>query len=106
MRVSVVHLSDMHFDRDSNEILRKVNALVAAICSSDPTCHDYVVSLSGDVANTGAGDEYRAANLFLDQLRQAITKHQPASKVVVPILLPLRQLIRPVALAHCTNATE
>ena len=68
MAVSIVHLSDFHFTDENNSIMSKVPALVAAICSADPTCVDYVIVLSGDIANHGTEPQYKSAESFLSQL--------------------------------------
>ncbi len=83
MCVSIVHLSDLHFGLGPNEIERRLNALASAICSADPSCHEYILAISGDIANTGAREEYTAAQAFIEELRRTITAYQEGNTVSI-----------------------
>jgi hypothetical protein len=81
MVVSIVQLSDFHFADDSNSIVGKLPALAAAIRAADPTCEDYVIVLSGDVADHGTESQYKIATSFLARLTAAITTDCPHAEV-------------------------
>src|SRR6266496_3003834 len=81
MTVSIVHLSDFHFTENNNSILGKLPALAAAIRAADPTCADYVIVLSGDLADHGTEPQYKIVTAFLSHLTAAITKDLPAARV-------------------------
>lgn len=87
MSVTIVHLSDLHFTVGTNALEAKLRPLAAAISSADPSCNEYIVVLSGDVAYHGAAEEYEVASSFFNRLSNAINDHNPNATVrflVVP----------------------
>jgi hypothetical protein len=81
MRLSIVQLSDIHFCAAQNSVESRVAQLAAAICSTDPICTEYVVFLTGDVAQSGQEDEYTIAVEFLKTLSAEMRKFRTGSKV-------------------------
>ncbi len=81
MLVTIVHLSDLHVREAVDAVHAKLRPLAAAICSIDPTCNDYIVVLSGDVAYHGFAEEYVVANSFIRSLTQFIVEYNAKAKV-------------------------
>jgi hypothetical protein len=81
MRFAITQLSDLHFTADKNTIQPKVRPLGAAICSADPTCKEYIIVLSGDIAYQGLAAEYEIALSFLKDLAATITEYKPQANV-------------------------
>src|ERR1700722_12704632 len=81
MRAAIVHLSDIHFRAANNPIEARLPQLAAAICSTDPTCTEYLVLLSGDIADTGQEVEYETAKAFFNDLTSAISQRQPGCNI-------------------------
>jgi hypothetical protein len=75
MRTAIVHLSDLHFQDGQNALRSKVPQLAAAICSTDATCADFTIVLSGDIAADGIRSQYGIAKQFLDDLSDAMAGH-------------------------------
>jgi predicted MPP superfamily phosphohydrolase len=70
MRLSLIHLSDIHFKGPRDVILRRTEKLAAAIRSTLSYSEDEQVFLtvSGDIAFSGHPDEYTIASSFLSKL--------------------------------------
>ncbi len=68
MQTAIVHLSDIHFRAGANILAGRIKQLANAVCSTDPTCTEYLIILTGDIANTGIQEEYRIAARFLGDL--------------------------------------
>ncbi len=81
MRLTLIHLSDIHFSDGKNSLEARLDKLAAAISSVDPLARDYLIILSGDIANTGQRAEYEKAILFFDRLRTDILARVPGSTV-------------------------
>jgi len=81
MRLALVHLSDLHVTDQNNELNAKLESLVAAITAADPTCNDYIVILSGDIANSGEKQEYIRALDFLREVKRLIVERNPSADV-------------------------
>ena len=81
MLAAIVQLSDLHFQDGRNAIRSKLSQLAAAICSTDATCSDFTIVLSGDIAANGIQSEYGTAKQFLDDLALAIAGHNPSAQV-------------------------
>jgi predicted MPP superfamily phosphohydrolase len=81
MLVSIVHLSDIHFSEFGNTVTGKPNQLAAAICETDLSCRQFIVVLSGDIAQSGVKAEYAIARAFFDSLKEAICRSRPQSVV-------------------------
>jgi 3',5'-cyclic AMP phosphodiesterase CpdA len=75
MRVTLVHLSDIHFTVGVNAIHGKLRHLAAAICSTDPLCNQYLIVLSGDITYNGTAEEYQVASQFLASLKNFVIDH-------------------------------
>jgi 3',5'-cyclic AMP phosphodiesterase CpdA len=72
MLVSIVQLSDIHFRETKNSIETKLGGLVSAIASTETSCQEYIIVLSGDIANEGSAQEYTAARNFLGGLEHGL----------------------------------
>ncbi len=93
---TIVHLSDLHFGRVDQNLLRPLQELVASLAPD-------VVVVSGDLTQRAKTEEFKAARAFLDTL--------PGPQIVVPgnhdiplynvasrFLAPLRKYTRYVTL--------
>jgi Calcineurin-like phosphoesterase len=83
-----VHLSDLHFRTSDNLLMKRVDAIAAAICGVDPSCERYLMLCSGDVANEGAEKEYNNALAFFIAVNSAIIGRLPKSSVTTTICVP------------------
>ncbi|MDP1442182.1 metallophosphoesterase [Priestia megaterium] len=75
MLLSIIHLTDIHLNNSSNPLLDKTDSLWRALKSELRSSDIVVCCISGDVAQSGNGDEYfnYAIPLF-DNIRDEIKK--------------------------------
>ncbi|WP_433852583.1 metallophosphoesterase [Stenotrophomonas nitritireducens] len=74
MSLLLVHLSDIHIKTDSDPILKRGDAIAAALNPYLPSASLIVIVVSGDVAFSGAKKQYAAAKKFFDGIRKAVRK--------------------------------
>jgi len=90
-RITWLHLSDLHLRAgeqttwDSNIVLRKLLDDIAAQMKSDHLQPDFVV-VSGDIAYSGAPEEYSLARAFFNDLLRTLGKRNFSKKqlLIVP----------------------
>ena len=69
MKLLVLHLSDIHFQKSTDPVLKRVPAILAATRPYLPNVRLIIVVVSGDIAQSGSKDEYRLATRFFADLR-------------------------------------
>jgi hypothetical protein len=74
MRLAVVHLSDIHFRDKNNPVTERLDRIAAAILSAEPAATLYLFVVSGDIAQSGARQEYEVALHFFTELKQRILR--------------------------------
>jgi len=74
MRVAIVHLSDIHLRSKSDVVMTRVEPIATAIAGSAISVDMVIVAVTGDVAYSGAANEYEAAGALLGSLKEALTK--------------------------------
>jgi predicted MPP superfamily phosphohydrolase len=87
MRLTILHLSDIHFREDRNPISSRVRAIASALSSVSPRPEAVLTIISGDVAYSGKPEEYHAAKKFLSELEAEIRRldeHLEYEMVSVP----------------------
>jgi hypothetical protein len=87
MRVAVLHLSDFHFRRNTDELLPRARLLVGALNSLEVNPDGLLVVMSGDIAFSGKDEEYFLAEQFLSEMRTAISNWNAQLKtefIIVP----------------------
>ncbi|MGI0133349.1 MAG: metallophosphoesterase family protein, partial [Candidatus Micrarchaeaceae archaeon] len=78
---SIVHISDIHLSETGSPVVGRTDHLAAAICEAEMQCRNYIIVLSGDVANQGSEAEYAVASSFLSGIKEAIKRNRPGSAV-------------------------
>jgi predicted MPP superfamily phosphohydrolase len=72
MKLSVLHLSDLHLRDSGNAVADKAADIAAALQSADPLAKDCIVIVTGDLASSGKMSEYTEAMKFLDDLKKQL----------------------------------
>lgn len=72
MRVVLLHLSDIHIQKERDAILNRAQRIAAATKGVDASATQYLLVLSGDVAFSGRETEYGLAQTFVQELKAAI----------------------------------
>lgn len=81
MKILLIQLSDMHLKAESNIVLSRIETLKNAVQSVDGQVAAYFVLMTGDVAYSGATEEYALAHRFFDELRAGLLAIRPSIRV-------------------------
>ncbi|MFY9852939.1 MAG: metallophosphoesterase, partial [Terracidiphilus sp.] len=86
MSVLIVQLSDIHFAGAGDKTANRVNALKQAILAKAPTSDACFLVFTGDIACTGAPEEYEVASRFISALKDGLlaSRFESVHAVVVP----------------------
>jgi hypothetical protein len=87
MRLTILHLSDIHFREGSNDISAKCKLIVEAVSSQTPMPDAVLIAVSGDIAFSGKAEEYSNALAFFSALTtdiQALNRDLDIGFVSVP----------------------
>ncbi len=85
MKIGILHLSDLHIEKDS--YLTQVDAIVSA-CSYDvKQISNLYITVTGDIAKFGRKCEYEVAKLFFTELKRKIKPEKSLLQIKV-ILVP------------------
>lgn len=78
MELVIVQLTDIHISGEDclDILLARTNSIVGAIAEviRKPKETVLLICVTGDIANTGAEDEYTVASLFFDDIAERIKK--------------------------------
>ncbi len=111
MLVGIIHLSDIHFNREENIIQRRIDKIISPIISELKNVHKVFCVVSGDIANSGKSDEYIIASEFLLTLKEEIEKRVSFCNsfkfIIVPgnhdNMYPSNDVVRKVLLDQVKN---
>lgn len=75
MKVAILHLSDLHIDRDNYQWLTsKTGHIVSAVWNSFSECDKIIIVVSGDVVFSGKEEQYGYAKVFFKSLLRAFAE--------------------------------
>lgn len=74
MRITICHLSDIHFAVDGNTILEKQEKLCNAILQDALKKEVIIFIVSGDIAQSGQAEEYEIAYNFFTEIQEYLEK--------------------------------
>lgn len=86
MSVLILHLSDIHIDRNDDHIFGKAEKIAACTYSHLPEIKHVVIIVSGDISQSGQKAQYVLAEQFIEKIRSKILSQQdvPISVLVAP----------------------
>ncbi len=67
MKIAIIHLSDFHVCEKDHFIQNKIDAVASGIDSLQ-NVDEYIITFTGDLANTGKKNEYKAARHIFSSL--------------------------------------
>lgn len=75
MKVAILHLSDLHIEKDNYQwLLKRAEQIVPAVWNDFSDCGKIIIVVSGDIANTGTEEEYGYAKGFFRELLKQFAK--------------------------------
>ena len=75
MKVAILHLSDLHIEKDNYQwLLKRAEQIVPAVWNDFSDCGKIIIAVSGDIANTGTEEEYGYAKGFFRELLKQFAK--------------------------------
>ena len=89
MRLQICHLSDIHFLDKNNSIISKQESLCRAILESSFKNEKILFLISGDIAQSGMGQQYDVAFEFFTYIKNKLTKE----KILFPISFSLQGIM-------------
>jgi predicted phosphodiesterase len=86
MTVTILHLSDIHIDKESDGILFRPTEVSAAAFWAAHDAELVVILVSGDIAYSGTEEQYKLAEKFLTKIRDSLRSEVscPIEVVTVP----------------------
>lgn len=81
MKVAILHLSDIHIEKDNSQwLLKKAEQIVPAVWNDFFECGKIIIVVSGDIAQAGTAEEYGYAKDFFRTLLRAFASRGLANK--------------------------
>lgn len=81
MKLAILHLSDLHINKDNIQwLLKKAEQIVQAVWNDFSECGKIIIVVSGDIANTGTEEEYGYAKDFFRTLLRVFASRGMANK--------------------------
>lgn len=68
MTAIILHLSDIHISDEKDPVLKLASEISSAMQSYLPEASHVFVVISGDIANTGFGEQYELAKIFITKI--------------------------------------
>ena len=81
MKIAILHLSDIHIEKNNNQwLISKAERIVSAVWNDFTECDKIIIVVSGDIANTGTEVEYGYAKEFFRTLLRAFASKGLANR--------------------------
>jgi len=81
LTIALLQLSDIHFKKDDNSVLNKIEKIFDAIKNEVDTCKYLFIVFTGDIAFSGQKDEYRQAEILINDLQTRIRNYNNNIKI-------------------------
>jgi len=81
MIISVLHLSDIHFKKNNNTILEKIEKIFNAIKNEIDNSEYIFLTFTGDIAFSGLESEYKQATSFIENLQKMVSEYNDKIKI-------------------------
>lgn len=87
MKLQLIHLSDMHFEKKEQILKIEIDKMMQAINYLDEP-QECVIVISGDLAAKGDGNEYKLVDSFLGALYKGLKKNNYMEKKIEIVCVP------------------
>lgn len=89
MKIQLLHLSDMHFEKKEDSFEIKIDKMLQAIDTiGDDKADECIIVVSGDLAAKGSNEEYKCVNSLLGALFKTFGKEKFPGKRIEFICVP------------------
>jgi hypothetical protein len=78
MRLTILHLSDIHVQGQNDVVLRRSDHIASAALSLWTETDAFLIAMTGDIAFSGKANQYALAFEFLQRIRDAVQKRLPS----------------------------
>ncbi len=76
MKVALLHLSDLHIDRNNHQwLINRTNLIVSAVRNDFLECDKIIIVVSGDIVFSGKEEQYGYAKLFFKALLRSFAEN-------------------------------
>ena len=86
MKITILHLSDIHFRGSEDVIVKRAQQIAASSFSSARLSDACFIIVTGDIAFSGGSDQYVVANSFLSEIKTLILNE--GCKFIEVLLVP------------------
>ncbi len=86
MKITILHLSDIHFHGSEDSIVNRAHQIAASSFSAARLSDACFIVVTGDIAFSGSGDQYVVAEAFLSEIKTLIVNE--GCKFVEVLLVP------------------
>lgn len=86
MKINVLHLSDIHFEKNTDAVLLRATEIAASNYFRAREAELTLITVTGDIAYSGSQEEYKVAETFLTIIREALIEEtrKPVYLLMVP----------------------
>lgn len=84
MKILIISLSDIHFTKDENKILYRIDKIFDAIKNLETNLKKIILLISGDITYSGKSDEYFLAYYFLENITEKLKAYCNCDVEVIP----------------------
>ena len=75
MKVAILHLSDLHIDRNNYQwLINRTRQIVSAVWNDFSECNKIIITVSGDIVYSGKEEQYGYAKLFFKSLLRSFAE--------------------------------
>ena len=104
MRLTICHLSDIHFDHSKNILLDRQKKLCDAILQ-DAFKRDFIIFIvSGDISQSGQEEEYKIAHKFFMEIKEYLIKKKEIKVLFfshLEIMIVIFQMRKEIKMITC-----
>ena len=84
MKIALLHLSDLHINKDNSKWLQdKAQQIVSAVRKDFAECRKIIIVVTGDIADAGKEEQYGYAKQFFRALLRSFAEHNPRNAELV-----------------------
>ena len=88
MKVAILQFSDIHISSERDYVISRLKYIVKAVKPITNECRKIIIAITGDIANTGAVNEYEIAEKFFKDIAKGILEENEYTNNVDYAIVP------------------